>query len=189
MGNAGDQTAERGQTFGVDQVLLGGVQLKQRALGFLLRGAQLIFGLALGDGVFAEHLHRAGHRADLVLGGRSLHLPIEIAGCDRMHRRHDLLQRQADAQRDHDARGDDDAEKNHGDGQHPAGYIAERPIECLLRFLFALPHLDRQFVDGADGFGLAGVDGIAQQLGPARELLRQFRKAFAQCYRAHAQSL
>ena len=54
MGDAGDQTAERRQTFGVDQVLLGGVQFEQRALGLLLRGAQLVFGLALGDGVFAE---------------------------------------------------------------------------------------------------------------------------------------
>ncbi len=189
MGNAGDQAAECGEAFGVDQVLLGGVQLKQRALGFLFRAAQLILGLALGDGVFTEHLHRAGHRADLVPGAGSLHLPVVIAGRDRMHRCHDLLQRQADAQRDQDARGDDDAEKNHGDGQHPAGYIAERPSECLLRFLFALPHLDRQFVDRADGFGLSGVDGIAQQLGPARELLRQFRKAIAQRHRARAQSL
>ena len=70
MGDAGDQAAERRQPFGVDQVLLGGVQFEQRALGLLLRGAQLVLGLALGDGVFAEHLHRARHRADLVAGAR-----------------------------------------------------------------------------------------------------------------------
>ena len=120
MGDAGDQAAERGQPFGVDQVLLGGVQFEQRALGLLLRGAQLILGLALGDGVFAEHLDRARHRADLVAGHGALHLAIVIAGGDRMHRRHDLLQRQADLQRDQDARGKDDAEKNHRDREHPA---------------------------------------------------------------------
>jgi hypothetical protein len=96
---------------------------------------------------------------------------------DRVHRRHDLLQRQPDAQRDHDAGGDDDAEKNHGDRQHPARDIArQRPVEGLLRLLLALAHLDRQIVDRADGVGLAGVDGVAQQLGAAGELLGQFGK-------------
>ena len=32
MGDAGDQAAERGQPFGIDQVLLGGVQFQQRGL-------------------------------------------------------------------------------------------------------------------------------------------------------------
>ena len=70
MGDAGDQAAERRQPFGVDQVLLRGVEFEQRALGLFLRGAQFVLGLALGDGVFAEHFHRARHRADLVPGGR-----------------------------------------------------------------------------------------------------------------------
>ena len=171
MGDTGDQAAKRRQTFRVDQVLLGGVQFEQGALGLLLGIAQLVLGLALGDGVFAEYLHRARHRADLVRGIRALHAPVVIARGDRAHRRHDLMQGQPDAQRDQDARGEDDAKKNHGDGHHPAGYIGQRPIECLLRFLLALPHLDRQSIDGADGVGLAGVDGIAQELGPAREFL------------------
>ena len=36
MGDPGDQAAERRQAFGVDQVLLGGVQFEQCALGLLL---------------------------------------------------------------------------------------------------------------------------------------------------------
>ena len=76
MGDAGDQAAERRQPFGVDQVLLGGVELEQGAFGLFLRGAQFVLGLALGDGVFAEHLDRARHRADLVLGIGALHAPV-----------------------------------------------------------------------------------------------------------------
>ena len=161
MGDAGDQSAERCQPFGVDQVLLGGAQLQQGTLGLFLGRAQLILGRPLGDGAFAKYFHRAGHRADLVPGRRSLHLPVIIARCDGLHCRHDLMQRQPDAQRDHHARGEDDAEKNHGDGQHPAGDFGQRPVEGFLRLLLALAHLDRQFVDGADGFGLAGVDAVA----------------------------
>src|SRR5213083_710072 len=73
MGDAGDQPAERRQPFGVDQVLLCGVELEQRALGLFLRGAQFVLGLALGDGVLAEYVHRARHGADLVPGGSALH--------------------------------------------------------------------------------------------------------------------
>ena len=97
-----------------------------------------------------------------------------------MHRRHDLLQRQADRERDQDAGGQDDAEEDHGDRQHPAGDAGQRPVEGFLRLLLALAHLDRQFVDGADGVGLAGVDGVAQQFGADRELLGQFRQSLAQ---------
>ena len=79
MGDAGDQAAERGQAFGVDQVLLRGVELEQRAFGLFLGGAQLVLGLALGDGVFAEHLDRARHGADLVAGARALHLAVVVA--------------------------------------------------------------------------------------------------------------
>ena len=144
MGDAGDQAAERRQPFGVDQVLLRGVEFEQRALGLFLRGAQLVLGLALGDGVFAEHLHRARHGADLVPGGGALHAAIVIARGDRVHRRHDLLQRQADRERDQDAGGQDDAEEDHGDRQHPARDGRQRPVERLLRLLLALAHLDRQ---------------------------------------------
>ncbi len=56
--------------------------------------------------------------------------------------------------------------------KHLAGDVGQRPVERLLRLLLALPHLGRQFIDGADGFGLAGVDRIAQQLGSACQLLR-----------------
>ncbi len=73
------------------------LQLEQRALGLFLGGAQLVLGLALGDGVFAEHLDRARHRADLVAGAGALDLPVVVARGDRLHRRHDLLQRQPDA--------------------------------------------------------------------------------------------
>ena len=45
MGDARDQAAERGQPFGVDQILLGGVQFVQRVLGLFLGSAQLVFGL------------------------------------------------------------------------------------------------------------------------------------------------
>ena len=76
MRDAGDQAAERRQALRVDQVLLRGVQFKQRALGLFLGRAQFVLGVALGDGVFAEYLHRARHRADLVPGGRSLHAAI-----------------------------------------------------------------------------------------------------------------
>ena len=79
VGDAGDQAAKRGETFGVDQVLLRGVELEQRALGPFLRGAQFLFGLPLGDGVVAEHFDRARHRADLVLGLGALHLAVVIA--------------------------------------------------------------------------------------------------------------
>ena len=79
MGDAGDQPAERRQPLGIDQVLLGGVQFEQGALGLFLRGAQFILGRALGDGVLAEHFHRARHRADLVLGIGALHAPVVIA--------------------------------------------------------------------------------------------------------------
>ena len=51
-------------------------------------------------------------------------------------------------------------------------------VSCA--FCSRCAHLDRQIVDGADGFGLAGVDGVAQQLGAAGKLLRQFRQALAQ---------
>ena len=120
VGDAGDQAAERRQAFGIDQVLLRGIEFEQRALGLFLRGTQLVLGLALGDGVFAEHFHRARHRADLVLGGCSLHGTIVIARGDRVHRRHDLLQRQPDRERYENARGQDDAEEDHRDRQHPA---------------------------------------------------------------------
>ena len=189
MGDAGDQAAERRQPFGVDQVLLGGVELEQRALGLLLGGAQFVLGLALGDGVFTEHLDRARHRADLVPGAGALHLAAVIARGDGVHRRHDLLQRQPDAERDQHAGAEDDAEEHHGNRQHPAGDVGQRPVERLLRLLLASAHLDRQVVDGADGFGLAGVDGVAQQLGAAGKLLRQFRQALAQCGGARLQPL
>ena len=104
-----------------------------------------------------------------------------------MHRRQDLLQRQADRERDQDAGGQDDAEEDHGDRQHPARDARQRPVERLLRLLLALAHLDRQLVDDADGLGLAGVDGVAQQLGPDRELLGQFRHPLAQRHRPRLQ--
>src|SRR6202171_3819887 len=58
VGDAGDQAAERRQAFGVDQVLLGGVEFEQGALGLFLGGAQLVFGLSLGVGVFAAYFVR-----------------------------------------------------------------------------------------------------------------------------------
>ena len=106
-----------------------------------------------------------------------------------MHRRQDLMQRQADAERDQDTGGNDDAEKDHRDRQHPAGDIAQRAVEGFLGLLLALPHLDRQFIDGADGFGLAGIDGISQELGPVCELFGQFREALSQRHGPRIQSL
>ena len=167
MGDAGHQSAERSQPFGIDQVLLGGAELEQRALGLFLRGAQLVLGLALGDGVFPEHLDRPRHGADLVPRARSLHLAVVVTRGDRAHRRHDLLQRQPDRERDQNADGEDDAEEDHRDRQHPARDVAERPVERFLRLLFALPHLDRQIVDRADRLRLAGIDRIAQQISAA----------------------
>jgi hypothetical protein len=110
-----DQAAERRQTLRVDQVLLGGVQFEQGALGLLLGRAQLVFGLALGDGVLAEDFHRARHRADFIIGAGALYVPVVIAGCDGLHRGHDLLQGKPDAQCDQHARRNDDAEKDHRD--------------------------------------------------------------------------
>ena len=180
MGDASDQAAERRQTFGVDQVLLGGIEFKQRVLRLLLRRAQLVFGLSFGDGVFAEHFHRARHLADLVPGAGALDLAVVVARCDRVHRRHDLLQGQADRERDQDAGGDDDAEEDHRDRKHLSGNVGERLVEGLLRLLLALAHLDRQFVDGAGCLGLARVDRVAQQFGAVGQLRRQFRKTVTQ---------
>ncbi len=104
-----------------------------------------------------------------------------------MHRRHDLVQRQPDRERDQHAGRQDDAEEDHGDRQHPARYVGQRPVEGLLRLLFALAHLDRQFVDGADRVRLAGVDGVAQQLGAVGEFLGQFRKTLAHRQRPRVQ--
>ena len=58
--------------------------------------------------------------------------------------------------------------------------LGQRPVEGFLRLLLALAHLHRQAVDRADRIGLAGVDGVAQQFGPDRELLGQFRQPLAQ---------
>ena len=106
-----------------------------------------------------------------------------------MHRRHDLLQRQADRERDDDAGGEDHAQEDHGDRQHPARDIGQRPVEGFLRLLLALAHLDREIVDGADGVGLAGVDGVAQQFAAVRELFRQFGQALAQRHGPQLQTL
>ena len=70
MRHAGDQAAERRQLLGGDQVLLGFAQVVERLFGALLRGAQLVLGLALGDGVLAKHRDRPRHLADLVAGLR-----------------------------------------------------------------------------------------------------------------------
>ena len=86
--------AERGKAFGVDQVLLRGIELEQGGFGLFLGAAQLLFGLALGHGILAEDLDRARHRADLVPRASTLHLPAVVAAHDGAHRRHDLLQRQ-----------------------------------------------------------------------------------------------
>ena len=174
MGDAGDQTAQRRQTLGINQVLLGGVQFEQRALRPLLGSPQLIFGLALGDGVFAEYLDRPRHRADLVSGVRPLHLQLIIARCNGLHGRHDLLQGQPDAQRDHHTGGEDESEQQDRDRQYLAGDGGQREIEGRLRRLLALAHAGRYFVDGADGVGLTGIDAILQQRGSGRELRRQF---------------
>ena len=165
---------------GVDQILLRGVELEQRALGLLLGRAQLVLGLALRDRVLAEHLDRARHGADLVACLGALHLAVEVAERDRAHRGHDLLQRQPDRQRDQHAGGEDDAEEDHRDGQHPPRDIGQRAVERLLRLLLALAHLGGEIVDGADRLGLVGVDGVAQQLGAVRELLGELCEALAQ---------
>ena len=65
--------------------------------------------------------------------------------------------------------------------------LGQRPVEGVLRLQLALAHLHRQFVDGADRVGLAGVDGVAQQFGAAGELLGQFRQPLAQRQRPRLQ--
>ena len=63
------------------------------AVSRVLESTQFVLGFALGDGAFAEYLHRARHFADLVAGARALDAPVEITGRNCLHRRHDLLQR------------------------------------------------------------------------------------------------
>ena len=81
------------------------------------------------------------------------------------------------------------ARKDRGDRQHRARDVGQRLVERHLRPLLALPHLDRQTVDRGDGLGLAGVDGVAQQIGALGELLGQSRNALAQRGRPGLQPL
>src|SRR3954462_10513555 len=43
--DASDEAAEGGEPLGIDQILLRGIELEQRALGLLLGRAQLVLGL------------------------------------------------------------------------------------------------------------------------------------------------
>src|SRR5436305_1086211 len=81
--------------------------------------------VALGDGVLAEHLDRARHCTDLVLGIGARHLTVVVARPDRPHRGHDLLQGQPDTQRNNHPRGDDDGQEKQRDRQHPVRDIAQ----------------------------------------------------------------
>ena len=135
-----------------------GAQFRERALGALLRGAQVVLGLTLGDGVLAEHLDCTRHRADLVLGLGADHAAAEVAGGDGVHRRHDLLQRQPDRQRDDDTGNDNDGEEHQRDGADPRRDVRQRLVELVLRLQLALPHLHAQPVDRGNGRGLVGVN-------------------------------
>ena len=63
--DAGDEAAESGELLGLDQALLRLAQLASAFRRVPWR-PQLALGLALGDGVVAEHLDGARHLADLV---------------------------------------------------------------------------------------------------------------------------
>ena len=65
--DAGDQAAERGELLGLDQASAASPAARAaRFSACSFEAAQLVLGLALGDGVLAEHLDRARHLADLV---------------------------------------------------------------------------------------------------------------------------
>ena len=172
MRDAGDQAAQRRKLLGRDQVLLRLPQVLERLLGALLGGAQLVLGLALGDRVVAEHLDRASHLADLVARLRPLDRLVVFFRYHRVHRRHDLLERQADAARDQHADDDDDGQKDQCDQRHVLIDVGERVVEARLRLQLAQRHLRRQLVDDGDHGGLVVVDRGLQQLGGAPRTAR-----------------
>ena len=178
--DAGDQAAERGELLGRDQVLLRLAQVVERDLGALLRGAQFVLGLALGDGVLAEHFERARHFADLVARLGAADQVIVFLRDHRLHRVDDLLQRQADAARHQHAEDDDQRQEHDRDQRDVLIDVGERMVEAALRLQLAQRHLRGQLVDHLDHGGLIVVDRGAQQVGAGRELFAQALQAFAE---------
>ena len=111
--NPGGQLAERGHLLGLDQVGLGRLQIVQRRLGGVARGADLGFGvLALAfetaalDQAVAQHAERCRHRPDLGdIRARQRHVEFPVR--NRSHASFELLQ-------------------GHGDGAHGQRGQAER---------------------------------------------------------------
>ncbi len=149
------------------------------AFSFDARSSSSVF--ALGDGVLAEHLHRAGHRADLVLGGGALRpgdreSPDVIARiaamiCCSGRRIDSAMRTPADRITPRKITAIDSTRRE---------MAASVRSKVVLRLLLALAHLDGQAVDGGNRLGLAGIDGVAQQVGAAGELLGQLCEALAQ---------
>src|SRR6516162_11196884 len=89
MRDAGDKTTERGELLGGDKILLRLARILKRFLGALFGGAQLVLGLAPGNGVLAKYGDRARHLANLVARLRSLDGRIVSLVHHRMHCLHD----------------------------------------------------------------------------------------------------
>ncbi len=180
MRDAGDQAAERGELLGRDQALLRLAQVLERALGALLRGAQFVLGLALGDGVLAEHFERARHVADLVARLGAADQVIVFLRDDRLHRIDDLLERQADAARHQHAEHDDQRQEHDRDQRDVLVDVGERMVEAALGLQLPQRHLGGQLVDHLDHRRLIVVDRGAQQVGPGRELFAEVLQALAE---------